>query len=87
MGARPCFVRRLIQFFIIQELKIEEALAKTIVARGVDPVKLNWSILDLGATVCVQRNRKGNACLIRRAARLSRSNHLAPNSRTRTSHD
>ena len=43
-----------------------QALAKIIIALGVDPVKLNWSILDLGATVCVPRNPRCNACPIRR---------------------
>ena len=43
-----------------------QALAKTIITRGVDPVKLNWSILDLGGTVCVARNPRCNVCPIRR---------------------
>ena len=43
-----------------------QALAKIIINRGIDPVKLNWSILDLGGTVCISRKPRCNACPIRR---------------------
>ena len=43
-----------------------QALAKTIITLGGNPVKLNWSILDLGGTICISRNPRCNACPIRR---------------------
>jgi len=43
-----------------------QALAKTIISLGGNPVKLNWSILDLGGTICIPRNPRCNACPIRR---------------------
>ena len=43
-----------------------QALAKTIITLGGNPVKLNWSILDLGGTICIPRNPRCNACPIRR---------------------
>lgn len=41
-------------------------LAKTIVTLGKDPVKLNWSVLDLGGTICVSRKPRCNLCPIKR---------------------
>ena len=41
-------------------------LAKTIVIHGKDPVKLNWSVLDLGGTICVSRKPRCDLCPIRR---------------------
>lgn len=41
-------------------------LAKTIITLGKDPVKLNWSMLDLGGTICVPRKPRCDLCPIRR---------------------
>jgi A/G-specific adenine glycosylase len=43
-----------------------QALAKTVISLGKNPVKLNWSILDLGGTICISRNPRCNECPIRR---------------------
>jgi A/G-specific adenine glycosylase len=43
-----------------------QALAKTIITLGRNPVKLNWSMLDLGGTVCTPRNPGCSRCPIRR---------------------
>jgi A/G-specific adenine glycosylase len=49
-----------------------QALAKIIITSGVDSVKLNWSILDLGGTICIPRNPRCNACPIRRGCSTSK---------------
>ena len=49
-----------------------QELSKTIITHGVDPVKLNWSILDLGGTICVPITPRCHACPIRRGCSTSK---------------